>query len=475
MSRHNDDAIWHKVDDRQALYTAMSDRIWAKPETNYTEYAACAEHRSMLEVEGFRITHAVAGLPTAIMGEAGTDGPVIAILGEYDALPGLSQQAGIAEKRPVKEGAAGHGCGHNLLGAGAMLAAAAIKDWLAETGVPGRIRYVGCPAEEGGSAKGFMVREGIFEDVDIVISWHPAPLAAVNPPVSLACNEILFEFEGTASHAAASPELGRSALDAVELMNVGANYMREHMPSSARIHYALIDGGGAAPNVVQAHASVRYLIRARALDELAPLVERIRRIAQGAALMTETRVRDRVLSGDGNLIGNTPLEALMQAQFERLGPPVFDAGDRRFAETIRATLTPQDIRAAFTRFGVGPRMDLPLCDFIAPLSAGGGVGIGSTDVGTVSWVVPTVQARGATYAIGTPGHSWQLVAQGQSGIAHKGMVHAAKIMAATARELFENPANIAAARKDFERRRAGRPFVNPIPDGVMPDFPKAAG
>ena len=474
MSGINRDVIWDRVDERQDDFTAFSDRVWETPELNFAEYKSCEAHAEMLACEGFRVTRNVAGLPTAVMGEFGEGGPVIAILGEYDALPGLSQQAGVAEKRPVETGGAGHGCGHNLLGAGSMLAAAAVKAWLEETGQPGRVRYIGCPAEEGGSAKGFMVRSGLFDDVDVALCWHPAPLAAVNTPISLACNELLFEFEGKSSHAAAAPELGRSALDAVELMNVGVNYMREHMPSSARIHYAVIDAGGTAPNVVQAYAAVRYLVRARELDELIPLVERVRKVAQGAALMTETKVQDRVLSGDANLIGNTPLETLMHAQLERLGAPEFDDADRAFAQEIRQTLTPEEIRAAFARFGVEPRMDVPLCDFIAPLTQGNGASVGSTDVGTVSWVVPTVQVRGATYAIGTPGHSWQLVAQGQSGIAHKGMTHAAKVMAATVRELFEDPTKIAEAKADFTRRRAGRPFINPLPDDVQPDFPKAA-
>ena len=237
----------------------------------------------------------------------------------------------MARREPLVDRGPGHGCGHNLLGAGALLAAATVKEWLAATGTPGRVRYYGCPAEEGGSAKGFLVRAGLFDDVDIAISWHPAPFAAVNTPISLACNELLFEFEGRAAHAAACPELGRSALDAVELMNVGVNYMREHMPQSARIHYAVTDTGGIAPNVVQAHAAVRYLIRARELDELHQLVARVRKIAAGAALMTETEVSDRVVSGDANLIGNTPLEQLMQAELERLGPPVFAAEDDAFA------------------------------------------------------------------------------------------------------------------------------------------------
>ncbi len=420
MSQSNSDTIWSTVEDKAPRFRGLSDRIWDHPETNYAEVRASVEHAAMLRQDGFATTTGLAGIPTAVMGEAGSGGPVIAFLGEYDALPGLSQAAGVARQEPLVARGAGHGCGHNLLGAGALLAAAAIKDWLAATGTPGRVRYYGCPAEEGGSAKGFLVRAGLFDDVDIAISWHPAPFVAVNPPISLACNELVFEFAGRAAHAAACPELGRSALDAVELMNVGVNYMREHMPQSARIHYAVTDTGGNAPNVVQAHAAVRYLIRARELDELHQLVARVRKIATGAALMTETEVRDRVVSGDANLIGNAPLERLMQAELERLGPPVFSAEDEAFAAEIQATLTPEDIRAAFARFGVPPAIGIALCDAVVPLGSGTGTSVGSTDVGTVSWVVPTVQMRGATYAIGTPGHSWQLVARASPGSPTRG-------------------------------------------------------
>lgn len=317
----NSEAVWDIVEEKRDAFFGLSDRIWGMPETNYQEYRSAAEHVAMLEAEGFRVEQGIAGMPTAMMGEAGEGGPVIAILGEFDALPGLSQQAGAAEQRPIEEGGNGHGCGHNLLGSGSMMAAAAVKEYLARNNLKGRVRYYGCPAEEGGSSKGFMVRAGLFDDVDIAICWHPAAFAGVNNPISLACNEINFHFTGRASHAAASPHLGRSALDAVELMNVGVNYMREHMPSSARVYYAVTDTGGHAPNVVQAKASVRYLIRARTLPELLVLVERVKKVAEGAALMTETSVRSRIISGDANLVGNTPLEALMHANLERLGPP----------------------------------------------------------------------------------------------------------------------------------------------------------
>ena len=465
----NSEQIWQIVDGKREEYIALSDRVWGMPELAYGEHRSVAEHLAMLETEGFRITRDVAGIPTAVMAEAGEDGPVIAILGEYDALPGLSQQAGIAEPKPVDgDGGVGHGCGHNLLGAAAMLAAASVKDWLAAQGVKGRVRYYGCPAEEGGAAKGFMVRAGAFKDVDIAISWHPASLSGVNKPVSLANTRIDFTFTGRASHAAAAPHLGRSALDAVELMNVGVNYLREHMPSNARVHYAYLDAGGIAPNVVQAKAKVRYLIRAADLAELTPLVQRVRKVADGAALMTETTVATQVVSAVSNLMGNDPLEKLMDDNFQRLGPPVWDEADRAYAEEIRATLSPAEVASAFGRFGIPPRMDMPLCDFITPLSGKGKGGNGSTDVGDVSWVVPTVQARGATCAVGTPFHAWQLTAQGKSPAAHKGLVHVAKVMAGTAVDAIGDPALIARAKADLAERTRATPYVCPLPPDVDP-------
>jgi aminobenzoyl-glutamate utilization protein B len=472
VSVKNTSEVWDLVEAKREAFFALSDRIWEIPELNFEEHRSCADHTEMLEQQGFRVTRGVADMPTAVMGEAGEGGPVIAILGEYDALPGLSQEAGVAQQKPIVPGGNGHGCGHNLLGSGSLMAGTAVKDYLATHGLKGRVRYYGCPAEEGGSAKGFIVRAGVFDDVDIAISWHPAPFAGVNNPISLACNEINFHFHGRASHAAASPHLGRSALDAVELMNVGVNYMREHMPSTARIHYAVTDTGGSAPNVVQANATVRYLIRARDLPEMQALLNRVKKIAEGAALMTETSMRNEIVSGDANLVGNTPLEQLMHRNLERLGPPVFDEQDKAFAAEIQKSLTPEDIKSSFARFGLKPRMGVPLCDTIFPPESGDGTLVGSTDVGTVSWVVPTVQMRGATYAIGTPSHSWQLVAQGKAPAAHKGMEHAAKVMATTAVDLLLDLSLIEEAKADFHERLAGTPFANPIPEDVNPPIPE---
>ena len=254
MDNRND--LWRHVDASKERFIALSDRVWAMPEVCYTEERSVAEHVAELRHQGFRVTERVADIPTAVVGEAGEGGPVIAFMGEYDALPGLSQEAGVASHAEIEPGGHGHGCGHNLLGSAALLAATAMKNWLAENRLPGRVRYYGCPAEEGGAAKAFMVRAGAFKDADVAISWHPNSFWEVTPPLSLANTRADFTFTGRASHAAASPELGRSALDAVELMNVGVNYMREHMPSDARVHYALLDTGGIAPNVVQAHARI---------------------------------------------------------------------------------------------------------------------------------------------------------------------------------------------------------------------------
>lgn len=369
---------------------------------------------------------------------------------------------------PLEEGGNGHGCGHNLLGAAALLAATAVKDWLAETGIKARVRYYGCPAEEGGAAKTYMVREGLFDDVDAAISWHPATFTAVNEAASLANTRIDFTFHGKAAHAAGAPELGRSALDAVELMNIGVNYLREHMPDSARVHYAYLDAGGVAPNVVQAKATVRQLVRASTLPDLHDLIARVRKIAEGAALMTETRMTSQVFSGVSNLLGNRPLEEVMQSELEKLGPVSFDETDVDFAREIQKTLTDADIAATFKRIGAKPKKGLALCDFVAPLDRQRDGGEGSTDVGDVSWAVPTVQARVATCAIGTPFHTWQTVAQGKAPAAHKGMIYAAKAMAATACRLIEDPALVKAAKETHRAHLEETPYLCPIPDDVRP-------
>ena len=455
--------------------TALADRVWDTPETLYAEYASCDAHVETLRAKGFRVTEALAGIPTAVMGEAGSGGPVIAILGEYDALPGLSQVSGIAEPQELVPGGDGHGCGHNLLGAAALLAACAVKDWLEATGTPGRVRYYGCPAEEGGAAKAFMVREGAFADVDAAITWHPNCFTMVDDPLALANTRIDFTFAGRSSHAAMSPHLGRSALDAVELMSVGVNYMREHMPADARIHYAYLDAGGKAPNVVQGRAQVRYSIRSLSSATVQELVARVRKVAQGAALMTETQVSDRIFSAVSSHLENLTMDRAMQDVLDEIGGVPFDDADRAFAARIQATLTEGDIATAYARVARDPEPDTPLFDGVVPMRPGGQVMVGSTDVGDVTWAVPTTEVLVATHAIGTPGHSWQTTAQGKMPAAHKGMTHAASAMGRLAQKLIADPALLAAAQEEHQRRLARTPYICPIPDDVLPPIqPRAA-
>lgn len=464
----NTDLIWTAVEHHQDDLIALSDRIWGMPELLYAEYQSCAEHTAVLRDKGFCVTESLAGIPTAISGEAGKGGPVIAILGEYDALPGLSQVAGIAEPKPQNPGSAGHGCGHNLLGSAALLAACAIKDWLEKTGTPGRVRYYGCPAEEGGAAKAFMVRDGAFDDIDAAITWHPATMTKVDEAQSLANTRMDFTFTGRASHAAIAPHLGRSALDAAELMSSGVNYLREHVSDDSRIHYAYLDAGGTAPNVVQARTKVRYAIRSTSLSGMRALNERVKKVAHGAAMMTETQVEISIISAVSNMLGNTPLEEVMQRAMDDLGGVPFDKADRLYAREIQATLNPEDIAASYQASGMEWRENEPLCDYVVPMAQRGKAMMGSTDLADVSWKVPTVQARVATCAIGTPGHSWQLTAQGKSPAAHKGMVHAAKLMGVVGRALFADPDLLARARKDHADRLAREPYICPIPDDVFP-------
>ena len=464
----NIEPIWRHIETHETDLVGLSDRVWGMPETLYAEYQSCAEHTAVLRQKGFAVTEEVAGIPTAVMGEAGAGGPVIAILGEYDALPGLSQEANIAEPRPIEAGGNGHGCGHNLLGSAALLAACALKDWLAETGTPGRVRYYGCPAEEGGAAKAFMVRDGAFDDVDVAITWHPATMTKVDEAESLANTRMDFDFTGRSSHAAAAPHLGRSALDAAELMNVGVQYLREHIPQESRIHYAYLDAGGTAPNVVQGKAKTRYAIRSTTLAGMFALNERVQDIARGAAMMTGTSVDISIMSAVSNMMGNTPLERAMQQAMDALGGVEFDDADRDYAARIQATLTDEDIASNYRAVGMAPRKDEALCDYVVPMENRGAKMMGSTDVADVSWAVPTVQARVATHAIGTPGHSWQITAQGKAPAAHKGMIDAAKVMGVTARMVIDDPALLAAAKEDHEKRLAEDPYRCPIPADVRP-------
>ena len=434
----NKHVIWDFVSRNQKRFQELADKVWSTPETCYSEQNSMSAHVDELKYHGFSVTKGIANIPTAVVGEYGTDGPIIAFLGEYDALAGLSQKADVFHQDPVKKGENGHGCGHNLLGSASMQAAVALRDWLKDSNLPGVVRYYGCPAEEGGAAKTFMVRDKIFKDVDAAITWHPGCLPGIVKGSSLANCRVDFTFEGRASHAAVSPHLGRSALDAIELMNVGVNYMREHMPDKARIHYALIDGGGISPNVVQAKAKVRYVVRDETTPKMMELLERVKEIAKGAALMTQTKVKTKILAGVSNLVYNETLGNIMQGNLDQLGAPEFSKEDHLYAKKYQDTLTRKDIESAYSNAGIDLVEGQVLAETVVagdvkPVDMGG-----STDVADVSWVVPTVSLWGANYAIGTPFHSWQMTAQGKSSIAVKGMTHAAMVMAATGSDLISN-------------------------------------
>jgi aminobenzoyl-glutamate utilization protein B len=464
----NKHVIWDFVSKNQKRFQELADKVWSTPETCYSEQNSMSAHVDELIYHGFSVTKGIANIPTAVVGEYGTDGPIIAFLGEYDALAGLSQKADVFHQDPVKKGENGHGCGHNLLGSASMQAAVALKEWLKDSNLPGVVRYYGCPAEEGGAAKTFMVRDKIFKDVDVAITWHPGCLPGIVKGSSLANCRVDFTFEGRASHAAVSPHLGRSALDAIELMNVGVNYMREHMPDKARIHYALIDGGGISPNVVQAKAKVRYVVRDETTPKMMELLERVKEIAKGAALMTQTKVKTKILAGVSNLLYNETLGNIMQGNLDQLGAPEFSKEEHLYAKKYQDTLTRKDIESAYSHAGIDLVEGQVLAETVVagdvkPVDMGG-----STDVADVSWVVPTVSLWGANYAIGTPFHSWQMTAQGKSSIAIKGMTHAAMVMAATGSDLILNKTILDDAWSEHNKTIEKEGYVLPISLSASP-------
>lgn len=468
MSEQNDIVVF--IDEHRDTFTAISDQLWNNPEMSWREHDAVESQIAIAEQAGMRITRNVGGLPTAFYAEAGMGGPVVAILGEYDALAGLSQASGVAAPQPDPNNSNGngHGCGHHLFGSGSLLAALAAAEHLASRKLPGRVRYYGCPAEESGGGKGFMVKAGAFDDVDAAVTWHPAASTGVLQLGSVACLQTKFHFTGIAAHAGNSPHLGRSALDAVELMNVGANFLREHMPLDCRIHYAITDAGGASPNVVQAKSTVLYLVRATTTTEAQGLLTRVIDVARGAALMTGTQVEIEFEGGMAELLPNVMMENVMDSVWERLGPVPFDDADRVAAQAFRDTLNDAEVAAARAENGIPLSQKSPLHEAVKRISDGPrGIMGGSTDVGDVSWAVPTVQSVVACVAIGTPAHTWQLVAQGKLPAAHKGLIHAAKVMALSAATLLTDEAVLFEAKAEFAERLAQQPYVCPIPDGVV--------
>ena len=441
------------IDARRTEYAAIASRIWTLAEVGYQEHASSRLLQAELARAGFKVDSGVAGIPTAFVASYGSGKPVIAVLAEFDALPGISQAAE-PERKPVPGQAAGHACGHHLFGTASVAAGIAVKEWLARSGGRGTIRVYGTPAEEGGGGKIYMVRAGLFNDVDVALDWHPGSDNDAGPGASLANISGKFRFRGLSAHAAASPWSGRSALDAVEAMNHMVNMMREHVPDGTRIHY-VITSGGSAPNVVPDFAEVYYYARHEDARIVKEVWQRFERAAQGAAMGTGTTMEVEILNGVHALLPNETLARAIDANLRRVGGVTYTAEERRFAEQLARTLgsPPADVVAAAA--AVRP---------FAPSPAGG-----STDVGDVSWVVPNSGLSTATWVPGTPAHSWQAVAAGGMSIGHKGMINAAKTLAMTVHDLMTQPQLVAGARAEFDRKRgAGFTYAPLIGDRKPP-------
>jgi aminobenzoyl-glutamate utilization protein B len=464
-----------KLDAEAAALNALSDCIWEKAEISYNEKESSRVLAEYLGGQGFEVTGGVYDIPTAFTARFGSGSPQIGLLGEFDALSGLSQKAEVFEKCPLGGAAAnGHGCGHNLLGVAAAGAAVAVKEFLAQRKGQGTVIFYGCPAEENGSGKAFMARAGAFKDLDCALTWHPGVMNRIFSESSLANVMVKFYFHGTSSHAGAEPELGRSALDAVELMNVGTNYLREHMIDNARIHYAVTNTGGTSPNVVQSSADVLYMIRSPESAQVQELFGRVLKIAEGAALMTETAVEHRDIKSCANFISNRVLEGVLYDAFRELPLPEYSETDREYLARFSAACprTPEEVlRTAAAqeasregRAFLKQRLKERFWNFIVPWSKDRDDTLcrGSTDVGDVSWMCPTAQFYAATWAPGTPGHSWQVTAQGKGKVAKAAMLWSAKALALAAGKLFTRPETVRAAREEFEETMIGRTYF-PVP------------
>ncbi len=463
------------LEENRSRLEDISKFIWQHPETRFEEYESASYLADTLEQEGFRVERNVAGISTAFVGTFGEGAPFIGFLGEFDALSGLSQKADVAEYEPLEHSEIGHGCGHNLLGTGALSSAFAVKAYMEENNLPGTVQFFGCPGEEGGSGKTFMVREGVFNHLDIALTWHPSPVNAVMSLSSLANYQVYFRFKGISSHAANSPHLGRSALDAVELMNVGVNYLREHVIPEARMHYAVTNTGGYSPNVVQADAEVLYLIRAPKVAQVDDIYKRICKIAEGAALMTETELTIVFDKACSNYIPNRALEEILSDKLVEAGPGESSEADKAFAEKIWNSLSDGerknsvDLLKGFGYSGDGSEFEGKyVSDTISPYIASDGIMAGSTDVSDVSWIVPTAQCSAATSALGTALHTWQMVAQGINSFAHSGMLRAGEAMALTAVHILDNPDALGPIKEEHQKRLAKNPYVCPIPAEVKP-------
>ena len=436
-------SVIQSLEAKKQQYVDVATNIWNLAELGYKEGKSANLLQSMLKEEGFTIETGVAGIPTAFTATFGSGTPVIGVLGEYDALPGFSQDA-VPFKKELSGNTNGHACGHHLFGSASAAAAIAVKNWLKTTGRKGTIRFYGTPAEEGGAGKVYMVRAGLFQDVDAVIHWHPGDDNNANPISSLSNKSAKFRFRGVASHAAASPERGRSALDAVEALNYMVNMMREHIPEKSRVHY-VITRGGEAPNVVPAFAEVYYYIRHPEMDVVKDLFNRVTKAAEGAALGTGTTMDYEVIHGVYNLLPNQILSTNLYENLKTVGGVNYDKTEEDFALKIFPSLNRKDVNIS----------DAAL---VKPYADQSDEAFGSTDVGDISWLVPTAGISSATWVPGTAAHSWQAVAAGGMSIGHKGMMVAAKTMALTIMDCLVSPEMLKNAKLELLKRRGGDQF-----------------
>jgi len=464
------------VTEKAPLFGELSDRIWETPELGLHERQSSATLADALEASGFAVRRGVSGMPTAFVATYGERKPVIALLGEFDALPGLSQARGTTEPRPLVENGPGHGCGHNLLGTAATAAAMAVRHAIQRNEVSGTVVFYGCPAEETIVGKVFMVKAGLFAGVDCALTWHPGFVNQVMARRSIAMNSAQFTFHGIPAHAAAAPENGRSALDAVELMNVGANFLREHVASSTRIHYVVTDGG-LAPNVVPARAQVWYYVRAPRRVQVEEVYARLLDTARGACLMTGTSHDVRLIGGCYDTIPNKVLGDVLHAAMETIGPPRFNADEQVLARKLQTTFIEgalrealEDLRRRGRDLGRPGDPGTDLFEGVMPHAGYGESGGGSTDVGDVSYVVPNAQFRAVTAPVGMPSHSWQNVVSVGSSIGRKGMLFAAQVLATSTCELMRRPDLAARAREEFAAATADAPYVSPVRDLDRPVF-----
>ena len=457
------------VDKIAEMLKETATKIWNFAELGLEEYKSSELLAEICRKEGFKVEMGIAGMPTAFVARWQSGSPVIGYLAEYDALPGLSQKISL-EQEPLKEGKPGHGCGHNLLGVGALGAAIALKRSLEESGSSGSVYFFGCPAEETITAKGYMVRDGFFDDVDAVFDWHPADINMINMRTTLACDSIEYHFKGRAAHAASNPDWGRSAVKAVELMNAGVNYMREHIHSDARIHYVITDGGG-EPNVVPDKGAAWYYIRSPRRSQVDALTERVNKCAEGAALMTETKLEIKVIDKCYNMIPNKVLSQVVLDEFRETGTFKPTDEEWNYIEGLRSTITDDQVEDALREYHMPTDYDGVMHGEVLDLEKEGQVAPGTTDAADVSWKAPLAHARVACKPIGLPGHTWQAVSAFGSGVGMAGMLIASKVLARSGWRLIENPHLAEEARAELDTHLKKEPYKPVLDPELQPPLP----